>query len=40
VLLTLVTTSGLLEGRPWARPLEVLRLGSIAAGAIVWVRAL
>lgn len=39
VLLTLATTAGLLEGRRWARPVEALRLASIA-GAIVWARVL
>jgi sterol desaturase/sphingolipid hydroxylase (fatty acid hydroxylase superfamily) len=38
VVLTLATTGGLIEGRRWARPMEALRLGSIAAGAIVWAR--
>ncbi len=36
VLCTIGTSSGLLEGRPWARPVEALRLaGTAAAGVFV-----
>ncbi|APR79903.1 Sterol desaturase [Minicystis rosea] len=34
VVLTLVTCGGLLEGKRWAKPLEVVRLSSIAALAV------
>jgi sterol desaturase/sphingolipid hydroxylase (fatty acid hydroxylase superfamily) len=38
VVLTLATSSGLLEARRWSRPLEALRLAGLAAAVIVFVR--
>jgi sterol desaturase/sphingolipid hydroxylase (fatty acid hydroxylase superfamily) len=35
VLLSMLTTGGLVEGRRWARPLEVARLAAVAAALIV-----
>jgi alkylglycerol monooxygenase len=37
VLITVLTAGGLLERRPWARPLEVARIAAVASTPLVWV---
>jgi hypothetical protein len=37
VILTLGTSAGLLEGRRWARPVDLARYPLVAAGALAWI---